>query len=253
MSENNSALRDYSAWFNRDQDAQRYTRIMLVCYALIYGQFALGLAGAIPLWTLCITAPMLVVRWGFALHELIHLRAAPEVGPITRLLPLMLTPFSLGYKENRAHHQLHHQHMATPADTEYFQLQGNQTRGFVNALISPEQAFVRWVMRAPIDAELIIGVWLRLALFVGLVWLSGAAFWWYWLPVRLAYGLANYAFVYSLHRRGEAYGVFRTKLTAWQQTVFSLLFGKDALLGTCYHDVHHQHPRVSAYRLPDIA
>ena len=126
MFENNSFPRDYTAWFNHDQDARRYTLITLVCYALLYGQFAFGLAGAIPLWTMCLTAPVLVVRWMFAQHELFHLRTAREVDPLTRLLPLMLTPLSLGYKEYLNIHYGHHRHMATQDDPEYFQLRGSR-------------------------------------------------------------------------------------------------------------------------------
>lgn len=253
MHESNLPARDYTAWFNHDQDARRYTLITLVCYALLYGQFAFGLAGAIPLWTMCLTAPVLVVRWMFAQHELFHLRTAREVDPLTRLLPLMLTPISLGYKEYLRIHYGHHRHMATEDDPEYFQLRGGKISGFVNALTAPEQAFVRWVMRNPVDTELIIGTLLRLALFIGLVWIGGANFWWYWLPVRVAYGLAYFSFFYCLHRRGAEYGVYPIKLARWEQTVFGLLFGKDALLGTCYHDAHHRQPRVSAYRLPEVA
>ena len=73
---------------------------------------------------------------------------------------------------------------------------------------------------------------------------------WYWLLVRLAYGLAYFSFFYCLHRRGVEYGVYPIKLAPWQQTLFGLLFGQDALLGTCHHDAHHQQPRVSAYHLP---
>lgn len=232
--------------------ARRYTRITLICYVLLYGQFALGLAGAIPLWTVWLTALVLIVRWGFALHELFHLRAASEVDPITRLLPLLLTPLSLGFKEYRAYHHLHHRYMATRRDTEYFQLRGNKIIGFLNALSAPEQAFVRWLIHQPIDAEFVIGTLLRLGLFCGLVWISGVNFWWYWAPVRLAYGIANFSFVYCLHRRGEDFGVYPINFARWEQTLFGVLFGKDALLGTCHHDMHHQHPRLSAYRLPDV-
>lgn len=253
MRENNLPQSDYTAWFNKDQDARRYTLITLVCYALLYGQFLLALAGAIPFWSMCLTAPVLIVRWMFAQHELFHLRTAREVDPLTRLLPLMLTPISLGYKEYLHIHYGHHRHMATEDDPEYFQLRGGKISGFLNALTAPEQAFVRWVMRNPIDTELILGTLLRAVLFVGLVWISGANFWWYWLPVRLAYGLAYFSFFYCLHRRGEGYGVYPIKLARWEQTVFGLLFGQDALLGTCHHDAHHRQPRVSAYRLPEVA
>ena len=71
--------------------------------------------------------------------------------------------------------------------------------------------------------------------------------------MRLAFGLSYFKFFYALHRRGAEHGVYRVPLPPWGARVFSVLFGREALLATTYHDLHHRYPRVSAYRLPEIA
>lgn len=242
---------DYAALFNTDADAARLRRTGLLCYGLLYGHVFVCLVGWLPAWTLVLSSPILVVRWMIATHELFHLRAHDQVDPVTRLMPLLLTPLSLGYKEFLAIHRGHHQHMATPDDPEYFQLRGRPLTGFINALTAPEQAFLQWIRKHPADAELRLGAALRLALFATLVWVGGAVFLWYWLPTRLAFGLAYLVFFYCEHRRGEEYGVYPMRLNPLQRRLLGVLVGREAVLATIHHDAHHRQPRVSAFRLPD--
>ena len=244
---------DHHALFNTDTDARRLRRIGLACYGLLYGHVFVCMAGALPSWTLALSAPILVVRWMLSTHELFHLRRHDEVDIVTRLMPLLLTPFSLGYKEFQAIHRGHHEYMATPQDPEYFQIRGRPLAGFLNALTAPEQAFVRWLAREPVDAELVIGATCRLVLFAALLGLAGPVFVWYWLPTRLAFGASYFAFFYCEHRRGAEYGVYPMRLTAFQRRLFTVLFGREAMLATCYHHTHHHQPRVSAFRLPEVA
>ena len=241
------------AFFNTDRDARRLTWTPLICYALLYGHFALCIAAGMPLWTFCISAPLLVVRWMLATHELMHLRSAREVDWLTRLMPLMLTPLALGYREFLDIHRGHHRHMATPQDPEYYQLRGSKLHGLFGAMTAPEQAFFRRVARNGVDVELVLGTLLRGALFALLLVLSGPAFWWYWIPVRLAFGASYFAFFYALHRRGDKYGVYRVSLPGWFAKLLSLMFGSEALLATSFHDLHHEQPRISAYHLPALA
>lgn len=243
---------DYRALFNTDADALRLRRTGLLCYGLLYGHVAACLAGLLPAWTLALTTPILVARWMIATHELFHLRRHDQIDPITRLMPLMLTPLSLGYKEFLAIHGGHHRHMATPDDPEYFQIRGNPVTGFLNALTAPEQAFFRWVFRQPADAELLLGASARLLLFCGLAWTGPAVFLWYWLPTRLGFGLAYFVFFYCVHRRGGEFGVYPLRLPAPLRGAFTALVGREAMLATCHHDAHHLHPRVSAFRLPEV-
>lgn len=238
-------------------DAARFQRTQLICIFLIYGHFIIALAGVVPLWTTILSFPVLLVRWLFALHELFHLRNAEQVDPITRLLPLMLTPFSLGYDEFQDIHYRHHASMATPEDPEYYQIRGSKISGFLNAMTAPEQAFFRWIKyqsqksnnRAK-DSRFLVGVAIRFVLFVSLIAATGLNFLWYWIPLRASYAASYFTFFYLLHRRGSEYGVYSVDLPPWTKKLYALLYGQDAMLGTFYHDVHHDYPRASARALP---
>lgn len=232
-------------------DGAAYTRRVALYTLLLYAHFGLCLAGLLPLWTLCLSAPVLVVRWMLALHELFHLRRQEDVDPFTAMLPLAITPLFIGYGEYRDIHLRHHAHMATPRDPDYFHIRGNPLSGLLNAFTAPEQIFLRWVTTHPLDGRFVLGVLARLALFIGLAAISGWAFLWYWLPVRVAHGLAYFSFFYCLHRRGDAYGVYPLPLPKPLERALGVLFGRDAVLATCHHDVHHRHAGIAALHLPD--
>lgn len=236
--------------YGDDADARRFNRQIHLCLVLLYLHFGLVLFGQLPAWTMFLSAPVLVVRWMLSMHELFHLRTAREVDVCTRLLLLMLTPFFLGYREMRDMHRGHHRYMATPQDPDFFHIRGNKLCGLFNAMTAPEQMTVRWLRRHGADAFLLGQGAVRLALFVGLVLASGKLFWWYVVPVRLAFGASYFAFFYCLHRRGDAYGVYAAQLPAWAARLFGIVFGQDALLATLHHDIHHGAPRVRALDLP---
>lgn len=246
-------LNDFAPMFNTSREAAHYQRSSGLLLVLLYLHLSLAILGWVPSWSLCLSIPILVVRWMFAMHELFHLRTEREVDPLSRLMPLLLTPLSVGYREHLVMHGGHHRHMATPDDPEYFQLRGNKVAGFLNALTAPEQAFLRWVAIHGVDRELALGALLRLVLFVGLAWSSGPLFLWYWLTVRLAHALSFFSFFYLLHRRGAEFGVYRVTLPVWATRLYQILFGADNLTAITHHDLHHLHPRVAAHHLPDIA
>ncbi|SDZ07905.1 fatty acid desaturase [Nitrosomonas sp. Nm33] len=230
-------------------DAIRYRTQSLLWLAAIYLHTVVVLVGLLPPWSLVLSMVVFVVRWMLSTHELLHLRSACEVDPITRLLPLLLTPLQLGYREYRVIHFRHHRYMATPQDPEYFQLRGGKLRGFINAMSAPEQSYFRWITQQGLDAQLLRGTLMRLVLFVALVGASGLTFFWYWVPLRFAYGVSYFSFFYCLHRRGEAYGVYPQKFSPGTARLFALLFGRDSLMATCHHDIHHAHPHIAARHL----
>lgn len=239
--------------YNDDaRDARRLQVTALTMLGLLYALVAAAAAHWLPAWSLCVVAPIFIVRWMLATHELFHLRDETEVDGLTRLMPLLLTPLSIGYREHLSMHRGHHRSMATPQDPEYFQLRGTPLVGFINALTAPEQSFARWVAAHGVDRDLAMGALLRLVLFTLLAWGSGPAFPWYLLSARLAHGAAFFSFFYLLHRRGAEFGVYPLHLPPVVASTYAVLFGREALCATCHHDLHHAHPRVSATRLPEL-
>jgi fatty acid desaturase len=244
-----TVARQLSTRFGTDADARRLTLTTLVCVALVYGNLAAASFGLLPAWTLLFTVSLLVPRWMIGIHELFHLRSEREVDPVTRLQPLLFTPLSLGYRENLVNHRSHHRFMVTPQDAEYYQLRGSRVVGFLNAMSAPEQMWFRWIAENGVDRELAIGTLLRLAIFVGLVAMSGWLFLWYWLPARAAFGASYFVFFYWLHRKGEAMGVYPLVLPKPVLRVLTVLYGADVVEATVHHDVHHAQPRVASYHL----
>lgn len=253
MADRNAKRHDIPADFiSSDADAKHFLRVSLAALGLLYLHFLLTLAGWVPYWTFLLTSPVLVVRWMLSVHELFHLRTAERVDPVTRLLPLVLSPFTLGYREMLDIHRQHHRHTATPEDSEYFQLRGPPWVGFLNAISVPEQAWLRWVSAHGMDSPLLWGTVARFGLFCLLVGISGPAFWEYLIPVRISFGIGNFSFFYFLHRQGNEFGTYPLPLPAWASRVFILVFGEDAMLATCHHDMHHAQPRVAVRHLPDV-
>lgn len=246
-------MTNHREFFSTEMDAARLTRNGWLAYTGIYVEIAVCWLGWLPGWVMLISMPIFVVRWMLATHELFHLRDERGVDSLTRLMPLLLTPLSLGYPEFLRIHREHHVSMATPQDPEYFQIRGPWWQGMFNAMTAPEQHFWRWIVKHPADRDLYWGAAIRLSLIGAFAIMAGPVFWWYWVSVRMAFGLSYFSFFYLQHRRGDTYGVYRTYLPDWVRYVFSVLFGREAMLATCYHDIHHQYPRVSAFHLPILA
>lgn len=164
--ETGASRRPIQAWYGAD--ARRLTIQSLAYNALIYAHFGIALAGIVPLWTMFLSAPVLVARWMLAPHELFHLRSEREVDFVTRMTPLMLTPLSLGYREFLDIHRRHHLYMATPKDPEYYQIRGSKLSGLLNAMAGPENAYFRWLGSKGMDRTLLLGSIIRLLLFMGL-------------------------------------------------------------------------------------
>lgn len=232
-------------------EADRHRRDLLLSNTVLYLALGLMAEGWVPGWLFLFIAPVCMVRWMIALHELFHLRAGNEVDPVTRSLPLALTPLSLGYDEYRSMHGGHHRYMATPEDPEWYQLAGTPLRGFLGAITAPEQSFLWWWRHRGFDVRSLGGVIVRLCLFLVLAGVCGWSFLWYWIPVRVAVGIANFSFFYTLHRRGESYGAYSLPLQPAIERLFIFLFGRDACMATCNHDIHHTHAEVFARDLPE--
>jgi fatty acid desaturase len=237
--------------YSDDRDARRFIVEGWIYVGLIHLILALVLCGILPRWCLPLLLPVLMARLMIGRHELIHLRKETTVDWLNSLWPVlaMITPLSTGYREHRRSHRLHHKFLLSDRDPDRYQIHGSKLRGFFNVFTSPEQNVVRWIADHGADAELVGPMVARACIFFALWWIAGPLFIWYWLPLRLTYGVALFLFSYVLHRRGRLYGTFAIALPPIGVRAFVLLFGRAGWLAVCNHDLHHSDARLAARAL----
>lgn len=235
---------------NPEMDISRLEWTNLIYIVFVYAHFALGVFGFVPLWTFCIGAPMYVARWMIGLHEILHLLKPQDINPLIRLHLLIVTPFSLGYREVRDIHMRHHAYTVTDKDPDLYHIKGNFFTSFLTVLIQPEISAYHWVREKGFDRELALGMTLRFVLFTVFTISLGWTALWYFIPVRLAYGSCMFSISFPLHRQSGEYGTYTPKYGLFLETIMDVFFGRAALNTLSYHDIHHDYPRISAFKLP---
>lgn len=219
--------------------------------SLVYIHFGICLAGFLPLWTFCVGAPMYVSRWMIGLHETLHIVRWEDTPLLIRLHLLIVTPISLGFKEIRDIHMRHHAYTLTEEDPDLYHIRASFVGGFVKATLSPEISAYHWIRDKGIDRQLGIGMAIRFTLFVLFVGSLGWTSLWYFIPVRLAYGACMFSISHFLHHKEGVYGTFTPRFGKFLDAVITVYFGPAALQTLCYHDIHHDHPRIAAFKLPE--
>jgi fatty acid desaturase len=242
-----SLLSDLSK--NTKHEINQLSRGNIIYIFLLYGHFALAIAGYLPLWTFCIAAPMYVSRWMIGLHEFLHVVKPEDANLFIRLQLLLVTPFSLGYREIREIHLRHHAYAVTERDPDLYLFRGGMITSFLYAVASPEISVYHWIRDKGVDQQLVLGMLVRLILFSLFVWNLGWLSLWYFIPVRLAYGSSMFSISFPLHRKDGAYGTFTPRFGMGER-LMQLYCGRAALHTLLYHDIHHDYPRISALKLP---
>jgi fatty acid desaturase len=185
------------------------------------------------------------------LHETLHVVKPEDINPIVWLQLLLVTPFSLGYREIRDIHMRHHAYAVTDKDPDLYHIRGNVVSGFILATLSPEISAYHWIRNQGVDVQLAVGMSLRFMLFSAFVWYLGWTSLWYFIPVRLAYGSCMFSISFPLHRKQGAYGTFTPRFGTLLETVMQVYCGRAALHTLSYHDIHHDYPRIAASKLPE--
>ncbi|MEO8755076.1 MAG: hypothetical protein ABI624_20625 [Casimicrobiaceae bacterium] len=241
-----------SSMIRNRADARHYTRATLLYVGLLYLALGLAVFKVMPVWWLLAVVPLVYLRLALALHELLHVASAAEVPAFHRLTMIFETPLCLGYREHRAIHFAHHRFASTERDPEQYQIVGGPWRGFANALISPEHAFVTWVRAHGLNRTLALETSVRLAGFVAIAWLNPGAFLIYWIALRLSVGFASFVFHHVLHNLDGQLGTFRLPVARGIVGAAKLLFGEEPMLILTEHERHHEWPRVRARDLPRL-
>ena len=235
-----------------EQDAVIYTRRCLICAGVVFVAYGLNVAGALPLAGLVLLGALVLPRWMINLHELLHLYDDQQIHPFIRLMgvsPLPISPISLSYEQTRLLHAGHHAAPATETDPDAYHIRGSWIGTLFNAFIAPEQSSLRWLMRHGLSRQLAVDMLIKLCLLVGLVWLGDRTFLWFWLSLRLVYGLSDFAFFRLVHHRKGDYGTFALSLPSVVVALGEFVFGKTVIQTTIHHDIHHQNPRIAARAL----
>ena len=100
-------------------------------------------------------------------------------------------------------------------------------------------------------AAALMGV--RLVLFSTLFIISPSAFLTWWLVLRITYSINDFVFFHLVHYRSGVSGTFAIPLPLFLKLPALLIYGVDVVYATIHHDTHHNHPRVAAKHLPQVA
>ncbi|AUS99433.1 hypothetical protein CLI64_02935 [Nostoc sp. CENA543] len=216
---------------------------------IVYG---LSVAELIPNWIVFIIISVTLPRWVINVHELLHIKSSKEINQIIRCLgisPIPLSIFTLSYQQIHEIHLAHHRHSATESDPDAYHIRGNLFLVILNAFITPEQSSIRWIKVNGINFQLGIDLLIKLLILIVLAFLGGQRFLWFWLFLRIVYGLGDIVFFRLVHHQKGEYGTFAMKIPNIIETWGGIIFGSTVIQATIHHDVHHKHPRIAAHNL----
>ena len=237
--------------------------------ALIYGGFALVTWSwtVLPLWLAAPLAALILAWHGSLQHETIHHHPTPS-RRLNRLIGAPPLALWLPYARYRATHLAHHAHAGADltdpdGDPESHYLPSGALAGsgalyralrrwnatLLGRLLIGPVFLVASCWRAELRRRADPGVWLRhgLAVAVLIVWLCGICR----IPLAEYLGLAIYPSIsLSLLR---SFAEHRAHQEAGDRTavVEAGLFWSLLFLNNNLHVVHHRHPGLPWYRLPD--
>lgn len=67
------------------------------------------------------------------------------------------------------------------------------------------------------------------------------------------YSINDFVFFHLVHYRSGVSGTFAIPLPLFLKLPALLIYGVDVVYATIHHDTHHNHPRVAAKHLPQVA
>ncbi|MEO0458375.1 MAG: hypothetical protein AAF152_17590 [Cyanobacteria bacterium P01_A01_bin.114] len=208
--------------------------------------------GAMPIAGLILVVILTLPRWIISVHELLHIYAPEQLNRIICLLgssPVPLSPLTLGYGEIRAIHLAHHRAPTTDADPDAYHIRGSSGWVFLNAMTTHEQDTMRWISTHGLSLSLAIELVIKFGILGTLAWFGGATFWWFWLTLRLVYGVSDFIFFRCVHCQKGSYGNFALSLPPALLRIGEWIYGKTVVHATLNHDLHHQYPGLAARNL----
>ena len=246
MKSKETRMKDLSQYFAGEKDARLYQLKIITITLAIYVCFALFTLGMVNVWWMIVLSSLLVTHWMITFHELLHLKKPEELDYITRLFLIPFSPFNLGYREYRDIHMRHHLYTATSKDPDAFHILGGSLKAFFGALTQHEQASFRYIRSNGVSLELGIMMFVRFSVFSGLLFISPQEFLLWWTVLRVTYTINDFVFFHFVHYRSGVAGTFSIPLPSFLLYPALLIYGKDVVYGTMYHDTHHEHSMIAA-------
>lgn len=217
--------------------------------ATIYACLAAMMLGVATIEWLAPVVIVCYLRGALLTHELMHVRSPEQVTWLLRMMMLFETPFGLGFREHQNIHLRHHQRSATKSDPEFFQIRGGSMRALAAAMLSPEIAAAKWVSERGYSRSLVREASTRAIIMLSLIALAPAAFFGFWVVMRLTVGVSNFMFHHVVHHRSGEYGTYRLQLPQPFHAALHLVLGSSLAAVLCEHDAHHAWCQVKAERL----
>lgn len=235
-----------------EQDALQYSRSCMIGTGLLLGAYGLAIANLIPPLGLVAIVALVMPRWMINVHELLHIYDETQLNRFICLMgvsPVPLSVISLSYGEIRTLHFAHHAAPTTDTDPDAYHIRGSLGQAVFNAFTAPEQSAIRWITTHGLSPHLTFDLAIKLLFLAGLAWWGGMTFLWFWLSLRLIYGLGDLAFFRMVHHHRGDYGTFPLKLPQPVIALSEWVFGPTVTHTTLNHDIHHQNPYIAARAL----
>lgn len=236
-----------------ESDAIAYINICLIASACLVVGYIGAVAEIIPIWLLCVIVLLALPRWVINFHELIHVYHPEQMNRFICVMgvsPIPLSVLTLSYGELRSLHFAHHRSPTTEDDPDAFHIRGPLWQIIFTVLTLPEQRTLRWIGTHGLSLTLAVDLVLKALIFMGLAWIGGATFLWFWLCLRVVYGLSDFSFFRLVHHRAGDYGSFAVTPPVWLAVMAELVWGKTVVYATLNHDIHHLNPCIAVHHLP---
>lgn len=204
----------------------------ILCTIAVYAVGGLCQVGILPWFVLPCVVVSVFSRWAFSIHSRTHFKGQYPL--IEELMPLVMSPLSVGLNGQRNVHRRHHAALGTPADPDWLFYNGSPFVSFFFCFFHPEITFCRELKRMSPPA--LGGVFFRLVFFTVLFLVAGTNFLlWYLLPLRVMFASGQFIFTWVLHHRRDE----RT-IDLHLPPCLALLIGRVGMKELGAHAAHHR-------------